>query len=143
MCGASPMTRRAARCLSAVMVFVSLTAMRAGAGADQLIGEWQQIESNSGKCAACRISIDDASSLAVTANNGWSANIVADEKGGVTGATGNGRWSPRVNKAFANKPFNIVFIVKGSRLYMTMFIDAADGSRTAVKSVYERVWIGS
>ena len=133
-----------AYCLVAVAFSIALMTGHANAQAERLLGDWQQIESNAGACPTCRISVDgDSSSLTVIANNGWSANIIAAEKNNITGATGSGRWNPRANKSIANKPFNIVFIVKGARLYMKMFIDGANGSRQAVKGVFERPWFGS
>jgi hypothetical protein len=142
-CVGEVMPRRA-YCLVTVAFSIALMTGHANAQAERLLGEWRQVESNAGACPTCQISIGgDASLLTVTANNGWSAAVVAGEKNNVMGATGSGRWNSRADKSIANKPFNIVFIVKGVRLYMTMFIDGANGSRQAVKGVFERPWLGS
>jgi hypothetical protein len=138
------MILRLAYGMVAIIFSIALMTGHARAQAEQMRGEWRQVESNAGACPTCQISIGgEASSLTVIANNGWSATIVAGEKNSVIGATGSGRWNSRANKSIANKPFNIVFIVRGMRLYMTMFIDGANGSRQAVKGVFERPWIGS
>src|SRR5258708_39775697 len=55
----------------------------------QLEGSWQQIQSTAGACPACQLSIDQSgSSLIATANNGWSASVVARERGDVIEAAG-------------------------------------------------------
>src|SRR5882762_2751986 len=102
---------------------VSQLVKRAAAQDDQFLGVWQQIESNAGKCPACQISIDQTTSaLTVTANNGWSATVVANQKGDLIAATGNGRWSSR-SIPLAGKAFSVDLVVRDARLYMTMFVD--------------------
>ena len=127
----------------AIALAVSQLATRAAAQSDQLLGVWQQIESNAGKCPACQISIDQTTSaLTVTANNGWSATIVANQNGDLIAATGNGRWSSR-SKPLAGKAFSVEFIVRDARLYMTMLVDPGGGPRRIVKGVFGRLWLGS
>src|SRR5690242_7153108 len=79
-------------------------------------GAWQQIESDAGACPKCRITIDRrGQSFHVTANNGWTATLVAQESGGATQAGGVGRWSDRAG-VLAGKHFEVQFAVKGQRL---------------------------
>ncbi|PTM40123.1 hypothetical protein [Bosea sp. 124] len=43
-------------------------------------GVWRQIRSNAGECHTCQIEIGQAdTAFAVTANNGWSANVRIDQ----------------------------------------------------------------
>jgi hypothetical protein len=127
----------------AIALAVSQLATRAAAQADQLLGVWQQIESNAGKCSTCQISIDQRTpALTVTANNGWSATVVASQKGDLIAATGGGRWSSR-SKPLAGQVFSVEFIVRDARLYMTMLVDSGSGRRQIVKSVFGRFWLGS
>ena len=127
----------------AIALAVSQLATRAAAQADQLLGVWQQIESNAGKCPTCQISIDQTTSaLTVTANNGWSATVVANQKGDLIAATGNGRWSSR-SKPLAGKAFSVDLVVRDARLYMTMLVDSGSGPRRIVKGVFGRFWLGS
>jgi hypothetical protein len=105
-------------------------------------GAWQQIESDAGTCPKCRIAIDRrGQSFHVTANNGWTATLVSHESGGATQAGGFGNWSDRAG-ALAGKHFEVQFIVRGERLYMTMLVDIGNGSRHAVHAVFGRPWFG-
>jgi hypothetical protein len=127
----------------AIALAVSQLATRAAAQSDQLLGVWQQMESNAGNCPACQISIEQTTSaLTVTANNGWSATVVANQKGNLVAATGNGRWSLR-SKPLAGKAFSVDFVVRDDRLYMTMLLDSGTEPRRVVKGVFGRFWLGS
>ena len=127
----------------AIVLAESQTATRAAAQADQLLGVWQQIAPNAGKCPTCQISIDQTTStLTVTANNGWSATVVASQKDDLVAATGNGRWSSR-SKPLAGKAFSVDFVVRDARLYMIMLVDSVSGPRQIVKGVFGRFWLGS
>jgi len=129
----------------AVAVFLAgcSIAARADDGADQIAGDWQQIESNAGACAKCRLSVQQrGSSLAVTANNGWSASVVVEQQTMSARAGGAGRWGSNVTRAYAGRPFNVEFTLKGQRLYMAMRVELADGSRRTIRAVYGRVWTG-
>jgi hypothetical protein len=124
------------------LVFWAFTA-RGDDGADQIAGAWQQIESNAGACPQCRISIDQhGSSLTVTANNGWSASLVAGQKDGSINATGIGRWRSSLTGAMAGKRFNVDFVLKDQRLYMSMRVDMGNGSRRTIQGVFGRIWSG-
>jgi hypothetical protein len=124
-----------------VALSVSQLATRAVAQADQLLGVWQQIESNSGKCPTCRISINQtASALTVSATNGWSATVVANRD--LIAATGNGRWDSR-RRPLAGKVFSVHFVVRDFRLYMTMVVDSESGTKRTVKGVFARPWLGA
>ena len=127
----------------AIALAVSQLATRASAQADPLLGVWLQIESNAGNCPTCRISIDQTTSaLTVTANNGWSATVVANRQDDLIAATGNGRWSSR-SKPLAGRAFSVDFVVRDDRLYMTMLVDSGTGTRRIVKGVFGRFWLGS
>jgi hypothetical protein len=127
----------------AIALAVSQLATRASAQPDPLLGVWPQIESNAGNCPTCRISIDQTTSaLAVTANNGWSATVVANRQDDLIAATGNGRWSSR-SKPLAGRAFSVDFVVRDDRLYMTMLVDSGTGTRRIVQGVFGRFWLGS
>jgi hypothetical protein len=113
-------------------------------GDDGAIAEaWQQIESNAGACQKCRISIDQhGSTLTVTANNGWVATLVAGEKDGSIKATGMGNWRSSLTGAMAGKRFNVEFVLKDQRLYMSMLVDMGNGSRRTIRGVFGRLWFG-
>lgn len=109
-----------------------------------LLGTWQQVGSNAGKCPTCQISIGQtASSFQVTANNGWSATIEIQDAEDVITATGSGRWNLRETISVSGAPFRADFALRGSRLYMTMLIDSGKARRQTVKAVFERPWLGS
>ena len=123
---------------------VGLFAARAEAQTGELLGVWQQIESNAGRCPACQISITRAGSdLLVTASNGWSVNVVEADAAESISAAGNGRWMSSGNTLLSGSAFTVEFVLKGSRLYMTMRIDAKSGARRVVKAVFGRVWLGA
>jgi hypothetical protein len=126
--------------LLVVLALVMPAAARAEVGA--LIGAWQQISSNAGKCPTCQIAIDGIGSLSVTANNGWSATVIEGERGGNPAATGAGRWRVQGGD-LDGKTFDVDFELHGDRLTMTMRIDAGRGSRRVVRAVYGRPWLGS
>jgi hypothetical protein len=110
---------------------------------DDVAGTWQQIESNAGACPKCRISIDQhGPSLTVTANNGWEAILAAGERDGSVNAIGMGNWSSKLTGAMAGKRFDVDFILKGQRLYMSMSVDMGDGSRRTIRGVFGRPWYG-
>jgi hypothetical protein len=133
---------RIARWAVLTVVVATALAIPAQAQTDLLSGPWLQIESNAGPCPTCRISIDGIGSLAVTANNGWSATIVAAERHGLIAAAGNGRWrSP--NNPLDGKPFNVDFELRGDRLYMSMRIELGKGAMRTVRAVFGRPWLGS
>jgi hypothetical protein len=125
-----------------VAMAASATALRAEPRFDLLNGAWQQIASNAGACPTCEISIEGIGTLAVTANNGWSAGIVAQERDGLATAAGSGRWR-RPNGPLDGRPFNVDFELRGERLHMTMRIDLGGGKAQTVKAVYGRRWLGS
>ena len=127
----------------AIALAVLQPATRVAAEADQLLGVWQQIESNAGKCPKCQISIDRSMLvLTVIANNGWSATVVANHNGDPISVAGEGRWSSR-SKPLAGKAFSVDFVLRDARLYMTMVVDPGSGSRRTVKGVFGRLWLGS
>jgi hypothetical protein len=131
-----------------VIAFVALTVTlfvtHAEAQTGELLGVWQQIEANAGRCPACQISITRAASdLLVTASNGWSANIVEADSDNSISASGHGRWTSSGNTPLSGSAFTADFVLKGARLYMTMRIDAKSGSRRVVKAVFARVWLGA
>lgn len=124
-----------------VALSASPLATPAAAQADQLLGVWQQIGSNAGNCPTCRISINQTTSaLTVSANNGWSATVVANRD--MIAATGNGRWDSR-RRPLADKAFSVHFIVRDARLYMTMVVYSESGAKRTVKGVFERTWLGA
>jgi hypothetical protein len=128
----------------AVALAVSQLATRAAAQTEGLLGVWQQIESNAGKCPTCQVSFaQTAAALTVTANNGWAATVVVNRNGDLIAATGTGRWSSR-SKPLADRPFSVEFVVRDARLYMTMLVvDAGSGPRRVIKAVFGRFWLGS
>jgi len=129
----------------AIALFLAgcLIGAHADDGADQIAGDWQQIESNAGACPKCRLSFQRrGSSLAVTANNGWLASVVMEQQTISARATGVGRWGSNATRVYAGQPFNVEFTLKGQRLYMSMRVDLADGSRRTIRAVYGRVWVG-
>ena len=128
--------------LPVFLVFWSFAA-RGDDGVDQIAGAWQQIESNAGTCPHCRVSIDQHdSSVTVTANNGWSADLVVGKKDGSVKAIGKGRWRSSLTGAIAGKQFNVDFVLKDKRLYMSMLVDMGNGSRRTIRVVFGRLWSG-
>ena len=111
---------------------------------DDLRGGWQQVESNSGRCPTCLISIMKAmDGFSITANNGWTASIKPQpDRDGVT-ATGRGQWIVRRPTTVEQKTFECRFVLRGDRLYMTMTILNENGSRQIVKAVFERPAYGA
>jgi hypothetical protein len=133
-----PGFRRQVLAVLTTVLVAGASAPPAQAQADGIDGGWQQIESNSGACPACRISISP--SLTVTANNGWTAAVTVD--GDPTQAAGAGRWDAGVGGAIAGKRFTIDFVLKDQRLYMSMLVDMKKGSKRAIHAVYGRIWAG-
>jgi hypothetical protein len=116
----------------------------AKAQADQIDGAWQQVESNAGACPGCRISFDQGNgSWTVTANNGWTARVVARPNGDLTKAAGVGRWNSGLPGSFAGKPFDVDFALRDQRLYMSMLVDMKNGSKRVIRGVYGRTWFGA
>jgi len=112
-------------------------------GDDSVAGSWQQIESTAGACPKCRISIaEHGPSLTVTANNGWEAILVGAEGDGSMNAIGTGNWKSNLTGAMAGKRFNVDFVLKDQRLYMTMFVDMGNGRRQTIRGVFGRPWYG-
>jgi tetrahydromethanopterin S-methyltransferase subunit F len=125
-----------------VVACASMTGAKAQV--DQIEGAWQQVESNAGLCPGCRISIDQGNaSWMVTANNGWTARIIARPNGDAAGATGVGRWNSGLTGGFAGKPFEVDFILRDQRLYMSMLVDTKNGSKRVVRAIYGRIWFGA
>lgn len=128
----------------AVAVVACASMTRAKAQVDQIDGAWQQVESNAGLCPGCRISIDPGNaSWAVIANNGWTARIMSRRDGDVTRATGIGRWNSGLAGGFAGKPFEVDFVLRDQRLYMSMRVDMKNGSKQVIRGVYGRIWLGA
>lgn len=128
----------------AIFLLACTFTAHAGDGVDQMNGAWQQIESSAGACPKCRISIDQrGSSLTVTANNGWSASLVAGQTSDSINATGVGRWRSGLTGAMAGKRFNVDFVLKDLRLYMSMLVDMGNGSKRTIKAVFGRIWFGA
>jgi hypothetical protein len=126
----------------AVAACASMTPVKAQV--DQIDGAWQQLESNAGVCPGCRISIDQGNvSWAVIANNGWMARIVSPPDGDATRATGIGRWNSGLAGGFAGKPFEVDFVLRDQRLYMSMRVDMKNGSKQVIRGVYGRIWFGA
>ena len=96
------------------------------AEAGPLSGTWRQTGSNAGVCPTCSVSIrEDGSLAALTANNGWSANLSwQDPKG--TQAIGRGRWKRSVGGTFGGKEIDVGVKVSGDTLTLTMSV--SDGS---------------
>jgi hypothetical protein len=108
-----------------------------------IVGPWQQIESNAGACPKCRISIEPhRTTLTVTANNGWAATVVTEEKDGSIKATGIGNWRSSLKGAMAGKRFRIDFVLMDQRLYMSMLVDMGNGSKQTIRGIFGRVWFG-
>jgi hypothetical protein len=130
---------------AALAIAVACASMTpAKAQVDQIDGAWQQLESNAGVCPGCRISIDQGNaSWAVTANNGWTARLVARPDGDAIRATGIGRWNSGLIGGFAGKSFEVDFVLRDQRLYMSMLVDMKNGSKRVIRGVYGRVWFGA
>lgn len=111
---------------------------------EDLEGAWQQIESNAGSCPRCCVSIaQKGTSLAVVANNGWSAVVGVEGTAGPIEAMGTGEWAPGKTGTTAGRPFNVTFRLVDQRLYMSMRVEMGDGSRRIIKAVFGRVWFGA
>jgi len=135
------------RCVSLLCLFAIASVSSigpAGAQEELIQGAWQQIESNAGVCPKCRILIaSKGESLSVAANNGWTAVVDVQPIKEPLEATGTGMWAPgKVNTA-AGRPFNVVFRLSRQRLYMSMRVEMADGSRRLIRAVFGRVWLGA
>jgi hypothetical protein len=140
------MHRRYANFLLGCLVIAAcaIGPLPAQAQSDSIDGPWQQIQTNAGACPTCRLAIEaDGPRLIVTANNGWSATLVARPRGDIVDASGTGRWSSAVGGAMAGKPFHLDVVLKEQRLHLTMTMDMAGGRRWTVKAVYGRVWFGA
>ncbi|MEP0521401.1 MAG: MliC family protein [Hyphomicrobiales bacterium] len=91
--------------------------------AGPLEGDWQQASSNAGHCDNCAISVaalgDHASTLSVSANNGWSANVTKLFQDDVL-ADGYGRWDDSVGGAYAGKRFKITLLEENDTMRMIM-----------------------
>jgi hypothetical protein len=131
--------RRSALAVIATALAAGALTPCAQARAEEIDGGWQQIESNGGACPACRISISP--SMVVTANNGWTAAVLA-VRGDPATAAGVGRWDPGLADSIAGKPFKIDFVLRDQRLYMSMLVDMKNGSKRAIRAVYGRIWAG-
>jgi hypothetical protein len=128
---------------AALAAFLIVSASPVRGGDDGVAGAWQQIESNAGACPKCRISIDQhGSSWTVTANNGWEATLVGGDSIGSMNAAGAGNWKPTLTGAMAGKRFNVDFVLKDQRLYMSMFVDMGNGSWRTIRGVFGRPWYG-
>jgi opacity protein-like surface antigen len=134
------MARLAALALLAALAMSA--ASSAAAQSDLLYGDWRQLRSNAGPCPTCKISIDGIDQLTVSANNGWSATVVASERNGQVAATGSGRWRGTKNPVDGTS-FGIELELRGDRLHMTMRIDAGAAAPRIVRAVFERPWLGS
>jgi hypothetical protein len=56
---------------------------------------------------------------------------------------GPGRWDASGRHPIAGRRFKVDFVLRDLRLYMTMVIDLADGSRRTIKAVFDRPWLGA
>lgn len=131
------------RFVLALLLFAlaSFSPLRAYAEQSSLEGEWHQITSNAGKCADCRISIEEnETDFTVTANNGWSAVVRTslDEK---KAALGHGSWKPDFGGPYGGMPFLLRLGVVDGRLLMVMTVTKANGSVTHIKAVFERTML--
>jgi len=134
------MRRSLSTALAAVLIIWTVPAR---AGDDAVAGAWQQIESDAGACARCRISIDrHGASLTVTANNGWAATLAAGAEDGSVKARGTGSWKSNVTGAMAGRGFNVDFVLQDQRLYMWMRVETGHGSGRTVRAVFGRIWTG-
>ncbi|MFC0239733.1 hypothetical protein [Rhodopseudomonas telluris] len=107
-----------------------------------LLGDWQQIASNAGKCPTCRINLSSrGDDVMVAANNGWSAVVAEQPRPDRVILTGSGRWQVRSSR-LDGKQFTADFEQRGDRLYMTMRI-VTGGREWTVNAVYGRLWLGS
>ncbi len=78
----------------------------AAAQAEHWVGEWRQVESNAGPCPSCRITISGTGRvLTVTANNGWTAQVMAAVENGLAAAHGEGQWNEARVGRLAGLPF--------------------------------------
>jgi hypothetical protein len=128
--------------LALIAALATGTATSAAAQSDLLSGDWRQVRSNAGPCPTCKISIDGIDQLNVSANNGWSATVVASERNGQVAATGSGRWRGTKHPVDGTS-FAIEFELRGDRLHMTMRIATGTAAPWVVRAVYERPWLGS
>jgi len=127
-----------------ILALFAIAPLPVRAQSDPIEGPWQQIQSNAGACPTCRLAIEpDGQRLVVTANNGWSATVVARPHGDAVDASGNGRWSQGVGGTLAGKAFHVEFVLKQQRLHMSMTMDMAGGRRWIVRAMYGRVWFGA
>jgi hypothetical protein len=55
---------------------------------------------------------------------------------------GAGNWKSNLTGAMAGKRFNVDFVVKDQRLYMSMFVDMGNGSRRTIRGIFGRPWYG-
>ncbi|HWW47675.1 MAG TPA: hypothetical protein VNZ94_07550 [Xanthobacteraceae bacterium] len=130
------------RTLQGLIIALALAAgaMPAAAQAGHWSGDWQQIASNAGRCPSCRIAVaGDGRTLTVTANNGWLAQLAAGKDGGLTVASGEGRWAGRL----ADAPFHIRIVERGMRLYMTMEVFTPGRPKSPIRAVFGRSWVGA
>jgi len=133
-------TRRAAL---AVISTMALSLPASGAGESDLLGSWEQFATNRGACPTCRIEFRKVGQgLAVTANNGWQANLAADDR--TAAFEGSGNWQVRHPGTWVSgRPFHVSFrLVDADHLAMTMTVTTASGGTAIVRADYLRVWFG-
>jgi hypothetical protein len=129
--------------LAAVVLLLLLPSTNAVAQANELLGEWQQLESNSGQCPQCRVTFARyGPRLKVTANNGWSADVGITPASDPVRATGQGHWAMRIEGKTVSTPLYVGFALRGDRLHMTMIAEIVRGRKKVVKAVFGRVWSG-
>lgn len=72
---------------------------------------YKQFDSNAGQCATCSVAFEQApdGKIAVTSNNGWSADVTQATDQGTALATGSGKWSDTVGGPYSGLPFTVSF----------------------------------
>ncbi|QRM56609.1 hypothetical protein [Sinorhizobium sp. BG8] len=124
--------------LTALLVFAVLP-QPSGAARQHFGGVWRQIHSNAGECRTCRLDIRQMGpSLAIIANNGWSATGEAGDAGNADLARGSGRWRPNTRATYAGSPFEIRLVLNDDYLHMTMHVAAREGGRRTIRAIFER-----
>ena len=121
------------------LIFASLTLFDANAQTAAIEGGWHQISSNAGRCDRCTVDVRTADNgFFVSANNGWTATVMAQDTGSTILAVGQGRWKVGHGGSYSGEGFLIRLETGGDRLRMEMRVPDRSGGIRAVKAIFER-----
>jgi hypothetical protein len=128
------------RAILVMLLFTFASFLTPEARAEQLhlLGEWQQIESNAGKCDDCRITIRRTGThLTITGSNGWSAVVKA--RPGTNGAIGWGKWEAKSGGSYGGHEFTLHIGTVHDKLLMVMSVPKPGNKISKIKAAFEKI----